>query len=82
MAPYITNKGYYTITSTSTCSGYYPVYVDYEKFTKISEIKEMKAGWGKPSNHFRPVKLNSNVNYNLPRSRLREKKQTFLLKAA
>lgn len=68
------NRRGWTITSTGNDCQYY----DYEKFTKISEVKEMKAGWLKPHKQLRPFSNNSKINYNLPRSRLREKKQIFL----
>lgn len=41
-------------------------------------FEEMKAGWLKPNKQLRPFNQNSKINYNLPRSRLREKKQIFL----
>ncbi len=57
-------------------------YGDYELFSKLDEIKEMKAGWLKPHKQLIPFNNNSKINYNLPRSRLGEKKQIFLKAAA
>lgn len=51
------------------------VYYDYEKWSKIGKVKEMKAGWLKPHKRLRPFENNQIINYNLPRGRLREKKQ-------
>ncbi len=64
----------YTITRTYEA----PEYYDYEKWSRISEIEQLKAGWLKPHKQGKPFSNNSKINYNLPRSRLREKKQIFL----
>ncbi|MCK5614201.1 hypothetical protein KAR91_70705 [Candidatus Pacearchaeota archaeon] len=75
------NRNYsreYLITRT-------PNPIDYgfiEGFAERRAIEEMKAGWLKPNKQLKPFSNNSKINYNLPRSRLREKKQIFLLKAA
>lgn len=65
----------YTITN-NYCEPY--IFVGFERFSRISELKEIREGWLKPNNKLRPFKYNSKMNYNLPRSRLREKKQIFI----
>ena len=79
-----------TPTTSTTDSGYpednyyitrTPDFIDYGFIEVIAEqraIEEMKAGWLKPHKQLRPFSNNSKINYNLPRSRLREKKQIFL----
>lgn len=77
-----------TTTSTADSHEYYltaiPDKIDlgeYEWFLRLEKIKEAKAGWLKPHKQLKPGN-NSKINYNLPRSRIREKKQIFLLRAA
>ena len=57
------------------------IYVE-DKYYWGLALEKIREGWLKPHKQLRPFNNNSKINYNLPRSRLREKKQIFLLKAA
>ena len=46
------------------------------------KLKYISNGWLKPHKQLKPFNSLSKITYNLPRSRIREKKQIFLLKAA
>lgn len=64
----------YTITN-NYCEPH--IYIDYERFSRIAEIERLKAGWLKPHRQLKPFNSHSKITYNLPRSRIREKKQIF-----
>lgn len=72
--PILTNHSY-TITN-NYCEP--RIYIDYERWLRIAEIDQLKAGWLKPHKQLKPFNKNTIINYNLSRSRVREKKEIFL----
>ena len=46
------------------------------------ELKYISNGWLKPHKQLKPFYHHSKITYNLPRSRIREKKQIFIQAAA
>lgn len=64
----------YTITRTHES----PEYYDYDRWSRIARIQEIREGWLKPHRELKPFNNHSKIYFNLPRSRVREKKQIFL----
>ena len=73
------NDGVYEITITYTDEHTYtrlnPEFL--EKLIYAQLLTETREGWLKPHKKFKPLNLHSKITYNLPRNRIREKKQIF-----
>ena len=69
-------------SETNTLESYNPEEIvktlEADKYYRELALEEIREGWLKPHKQLKPINAHSKITYNLPRGRIREKKQIFL----